>query len=262
MIYLEALEPSLTDKNRLKKDGVYNPSQLRFVGSNSYGAFANLAIAHLNRENFNEQHESSEILLKESDDKISIPKEVYTTHTDEHSKIEEEKEVSVEIFEDSIESESNISNEKHINHQTIEESNDIRTHKESSTLKKHKKNKKKKQKKHKTLTQKFIINPLDVTKDDYTAWIFNLKPIEGSNTENIIKLSKKTKKKSKIEAEIERSIQIGEDIVSESLAELYTKQGHVERAIDMFQKLNLKYPEKSSYFAAKILELKSNNKND
>lgn len=46
------------------------------------------------------------------------------------------------------------------------------------------------------------------------------------------------------------------DLVSEQLAQLYYKQGHLERALKMYEKLFLKYPEKSIYFANLIQEIK------
>lgn len=42
------------------------------------------------------------------------------------------------------------------------------------------------------------------------------------------------------------------EIVSETLAHLLVLQGNNEKAIDMYRKLILRFPEKSSYFAAKI----------
>jgi hypothetical protein len=42
---------------------------------------------------------------------------------------------------------------------------------------------------------------------------------------------------------------------SESLATMYERQGHYRQAIGVYERLKLKYPEKSAYFEAKIKEL-------
>ena len=53
-----------------------------------------------------------------------------------------------------------------------------------------------------------------------------------------------------------KSIVENNDIITETLAKVYTKQEHFEKAILAYQKLSLKYPQKSSYFAEQIKVIK------
>ncbi|MEI6681257.1 MAG: hypothetical protein WCO44_01440 [Bacteroidota bacterium] len=48
-----------------------------------------------------------------------------------------------------------------------------------------------------------------------------------------------------------------EEIVSETLAQLYAKQGNIQKAVHIYEKLSLLNQEKSRYFAAQIENLKS-----
>ncbi|MBW8326547.1 MAG: hypothetical protein K0M50_17415 [Prolixibacteraceae bacterium] len=48
-----------------------------------------------------------------------------------------------------------------------------------------------------------------------------------------------------------------DDFVTETLASIYAQQGYHKKAIHIFEKLSLKYPEKSTYFAGHIEKIKN-----
>jgi len=48
-----------------------------------------------------------------------------------------------------------------------------------------------------------------------------------------------------------------EDFFTETLALIYSRQGYYKKAIQIFEKLSLKYPEKSTYFAGHIEKIKN-----
>ncbi|MDJ1472954.1 tetratricopeptide repeat protein [Cytophagaceae bacterium DM2B3-1] len=47
------------------------------------------------------------------------------------------------------------------------------------------------------------------------------------------------------------------EIISENLANILIKQGKIDKAIEMYEKLILKFPQKKSYFASRIEDLKN-----
>ncbi|MEM9920930.1 MAG: hypothetical protein AAF990_22715 [Bacteroidota bacterium] len=68
--------------------------------------------------------------------------------------------------------------------------------------------------------------------------------------------SPKVGKKKKTRSLANRSLEENAEIVSETLAEILARQGSYEKAVDMYRRLSLIFPEKSTFFAKRITELK------
>ena len=53
-----------------------------------------------------------------------------------------------------------------------------------------------------------------------------------------------------------KSLSENDDFITETLAKIYKEQGHFDKAINAFEKLILKFPEKNALFASQINEIK------
>lgn len=118
---------------------------------------------------------------------------------------------------------------------------------------------KKKKRKKKNRSKPSEVHEITEGKErSFSAWLNELEVQPGTareftkNKKGVKR--KKIKRKTKAEKQAERSVAENEEIVSETLAFLYSQQKLYSKAIQMYEKLSLKYPEKSRFFAEKIKE--------
>ncbi len=86
----------------------------------------------------------------------------------------------------------------------------------------------------------------------FTEWLKVLKKVPVSEIVSTVS----QQDEQKVERLAEVSIN-DREVVTEAMAEVWEKQGNASRAIEVYQKLSLLNPPKSSYFAAKIEQLKN-----
>lgn len=86
----------------------------------------------------------------------------------------------------------------------------------------------------------------------FTEWLKVLKKVPVSEIVSTVS----QQDEQKVEKLAEVSIN-DREVVTEAMAEVWEKQGNTSKAIEVYQKLSLLNPPKSSYFAAKIEQLKN-----
>lgn len=85
----------------------------------------------------------------------------------------------------------------------------------------------------------------------FTAWLKVLKQMEGQQMN-----PEYAEDQEKIIAIIAEKANKAQEVITESMAEIWVKQGNKKKAIDIYSKLSFIFPEKSVYFASKIEQLK------
>ncbi|NOT51153.1 MAG: hypothetical protein HOP10_07730 [Chitinophagaceae bacterium] len=88
----------------------------------------------------------------------------------------------------------------------------------------------------------------------FTDWLKAMKRLPVAEITTVVE----SKSAQKVEQLAETSLKERE-VVTETMAEVWEKQGNAEKAIGIYSKLSLLEPSKSTYFAAKIEELKKKN---
>jgi hypothetical protein len=86
----------------------------------------------------------------------------------------------------------------------------------------------------------------------FTEWLKTMKRLPQSETPKITDIVAEEK----VEQMAEHSIDEGE-VITETMAEVWIKQGNKEKAIETYNKLSLLNPDKSAYFASLVEQLKN-----
>jgi len=86
----------------------------------------------------------------------------------------------------------------------------------------------------------------------FTEWLKTMKRLPQSEVAAITDIASEKK----VEQMAEHSIDVGE-VITETMAEVWIKQGNKEKAIEIYNKLSLLNPDKSAYFASLAEQLKN-----
>ena len=90
----------------------------------------------------------------------------------------------------------------------------------------------------------------------FTAWLKVIKNKDG--VDQLDQIGALGADQEQIIAQIAEKANIPADILTESMAEIWEKQGNLKKAIATYEKLSFIFPEKSVYFASRIEQLKYN----
>jgi hypothetical protein len=202
-----------------------------------------------------EKYDESEIITLE--DK---PSSQNLASREQHFEIIEEAIESIDVFqidEQSMNEILDLKNEAEdivdLQEDNEEKSNNLAVEKENfdhNMIKPDKKKRKKKKEKKKAKNASALI-AMDMPA--YVQWLLSLEPL--LEAEHVKKKSGKKKKKNKEHKLAKSSVTKKKLVISEPLAELLLAQGHVNESIEMYKQLSLVFPEKNTYFAAKISEI-------
>jgi len=97
--------------------------------------------------------------------------------------------------------------------------------------------------------ESFVSETKDDSKIDLIDQFIKVNPSIQPRIENIPGRNEQSDLKEEGENE-------NDEYITETLSRIYLKQGHYQKAIDSFERLSLKFPEKSVYFALQIEEIK------
>lgn len=89
----------------------------------------------------------------------------------------------------------------------------------------------------------------------FTAW---LKVIKNKDVDQVDQIAALAPDQEQIIAQIAEKANVPADVLTESMAEIWEKQGNWKKAISTYEKLSFIFPEKSVYFASRIEHLKNN----